>query len=653
MRMTLKRHMALWLMIVLLSGCCVSAETAVQEKPFMATTKMETLPEVGWQKTAVFPDWKGYTDDTLAMNSMISFQGYHGQGTITLSVSDEVESFTLYVNEAKCDTAALTGGIWTIDISGATRDGVNTLQVSNILPLGQEKAIEVYVPYPVVMEDADSLEGIQPLALKLIDDIIESDIAHGFTSAQLAVVRNGRLIVNRAWGTVNAYNPDGTPRTDSAPVTTDTLYDLASVTKMFSINYAVQKLVTDGTLDIDTPIVDILGDGFADDTLDFAYADVETPPDHETQIAWKRGLTIRDVLRHQAGFPAGPHYNDPNYDMSLLDVGEPGSNLCLAANREETLRAICKTPLFYEPGTKTLYSDVDYMLMTFVVEAVTGQRLDAFMKESFYAPMGLEHTTFLPLENGFSAGDCAATELNGNTRDNLVFFDGIRTETIQGEVHDERAWYCMEGVSGHAGLFSNAADLAKLASVMLSGGYGEHRFFSRNVIDLFTAPKAANFGQWGLGWWREGDDQRVWYFGTQSAPNTVGHQGWTGTLVMIDPSRSLVIAYLTNKINAPVTDEANPNKFNGGCYTASTLGFVPQILSIGMDSEADITDQLLDLLSDMVAESLKLVPEGVDADHPYVKNAKSKLHVLRNWMGDGAEYQAFVDALPNESVLSE
>jgi CubicO group peptidase (beta-lactamase class C family) len=249
------------------------------------------------------------------------------------------------------------------------------------------------------------------------------------------------------------------------------------------------------------------------------------------------------------------------------------------------------------------------------------------MKETFYKPMGLTHITFNPLQNGFSKDDCAATELNGNTRDNLLDFKGYRTETIQGEVHDEKAYYSMGGISGHAGLFSNASDLARLASAMLTGGYGKHRFFSRNVMDLFTAPKKEDAANWGLGWWRQGDDQRVWYFGTQADSRTFGHQGWTGTLTMIDSVRNLVIVYLTNLRNTPVTDKYDDaNVFDGSWYTAGTLGFVAQILSIGMDSRQDISGQLLDLTEDMAAESLKLLPEGVaaDSDHPAARNARSK-----------------------------
>ena len=651
------RIASLLLAAALLCGCAFAAgaETAaeaVAKAGLFRVAGAAGIPDCQWQKTAAFPDWKGYTDDTLAMNSMLSFEARHGQGTLWISVSEDVESFAFYINGFPCDTAGLGPGTWSVDFSAVAADGVNTLQVSNILPLGLKEAVTVCIPYPTVLEGDGSPEGIRPEALRLVSDIIESDVNHGFSGAQLAVVRHGRLVFEKAWGHVSGYEPDGTRKADSTPVTADTLYDLASVTKMFSVNYAVQKLVTDGQLDIDAPVAEILGSSFAEDTLDIVYQGAENQPDTETQKAWKRELTVRDLLRHQAGFPAGPHYCDPDYDMSLQGKGKPGSNLCYARTREDTLEAISRTPLLYEPGSKTVYSDVDYMLLTFVVEKITGMRLDKYMKETFYAPMGLDRVTFLPLENGFSPEDCAATELNGNTRDGSVSFPEIRTETLQGEVHDESAWYCMGGVSGHAGLFACASDLAKLASVMLTGGYGENRFFSRDVIDLFTAPKSFDFGQWGLGWWREGDDRRVWYFGTQSSSDTVGHQGWTGTLVMIDPSRDLVVVYLTNKINSPVVDPAaNPNGFAGNCFTASTLGFVPQILSIGMDTDTDVSGQLADLAADMAAESLKKIPEGAGPDHPYVENALSKIDVLRKWAfaSGNQEGLLFADAL--ESML--
>ena len=643
----MKRILICCLCLTLLCSCTALACGAEMKGDELLLIREDTLPEQMWQKTASFPDWKGYTDDTLAMNSMLSFRFSSGQGMLWLRVAEGTESFVLYINGRRVDTSSAAPGIWRVDFSSAAVNGTNTLQVSNILPLGKANAVEAFVPYPVVLEGNGSLEGIRPETLQLISDLISSDVAFGFPSAQLAVVKNGRLVYENAWGHTNSYAPDGTPRTDAPPVTTETMYDLASVTKMFSVNYAIQKLVTDGRLDIRTPLVEILGDDFAADTLDLAYLDAKISPDLETQIAWKRALTVRDLMCHQAGFPASLHFNDPDFDMAKQAKGLPGSNLCYAADRRQTLEAISRMPLYYQPGTATIYSDVDYMVLCFVVEAVTGERLDRYMKESFFEPLGLRHIAYQPLENGFSPDDCAATELNGNTRDHHAFFEGIRTETLQGQVHDERAWHCMEGISGHAGLFSSASDLARLASVMITGGYGPNRFFSRNVIDAFTAPKSFDAGQWGMGWWREGDDQRVWYYGTQSASNTVGHQGWTGTLAMIDESRDLVVVYLTNSINSPILDENHINSFRGGRYTAATLGFVPQVLSIGMDTDGDVTGQLLDLAADMAGESLKLIPADADENHPRVKNAYSKIAVLRKWAeaagNDG--WLAFADSL--------
>ena len=613
----MKKMLCVCLVLSMLCAGLGRAEVADGGTP-MALTSLAALPEADWQYTVQFPDWKGYVDDTLAMNSMFSFRFYHGQGTIYLEVAPGVTGFNLYVNGVKYDTAGVGEGLWTADIAGAAVDGVNTLQLTNLRPGGIEQAVTVYIPYPVVLPGDAAEAGIRPEALELISDIIEADIAQGFTSAQLAVVKNGRLVVQQAWGRVNSYNPDGSANPDAAPVTNDTLYDLASVTKMFSVGYAVQKLVSEGLLSVDTPVVELLGDAFAEETIDLTYAGVDNPPDIDTQKAWKRSLTLRDLLCHEAGFPAAPNYNDPDFDFASQQRGQPGSNgnIIYAADREATLQALFRTPLMYPPHSRTLYSDADYMLAGFIVEKVTGQRLDRYLAQNVYGPLGLDRVTFLPLENGFAPDDCAATELNGNTRDNNVSFPGVRTETLQGQVQDERAWYCMEGVSGHAGLFASATDLAKLASAMLTGGYGECRLFSRNVMDLFTAPKGVDYGQWGLGWWRQGDGQRPWYYGTQAAPGTVGHQGWTGTLVMIDPSRELVVVYLTNKINSPVLSASELNKFVGGCFTASTLGFVPQLLSIGMDGQGDISGQLLDLLADMAVESLGKIPEDADADHP-------------------------------------
>ena len=597
---------------------------------------MERLPSAQWQKTASFPDWKGEADNSLAMNSMISFLGYHGQGTMWLDVAKDVESFQLYVNTAAFDTAAFRPGVHRLDFSAAAVDGVNTLQITNILPRGLKNAVTAYIPYPTVFPGDFLASGIRPEALRLVNDLIQTDIDHGFPSAQLAILRNGRLVYENAWGKLNSYFPDGAPKLDGPDATPDTMYDLASVTKMTTANLALQKLATDGKLDVTTRVADILGQAFVEDTMEIRFAGYPYPG-LETVKAWKAGLTVRDVLCHQAGFPADPQYHNPRFDAARRTYDPAAVNPLYAGSdhspqtRENTFRMLCKTPLLYRPGTETVYSDADYILLGFIVEAVTGQRLDKYLRETFWQPMGLTRVSYNPLENGYTADDCAATELNGNTRDGRISFPGIRDYTLQGQVHDEKAWYAMAGVSGHAGLFACARDLAKLGYLMLTGGWGEHRFFSPTVMDFFTAPKSATVGNWGLGWWRQGEDQRPWHFGTQAPSRTIGHQGWTGTLLMIDPSRQLVIAYLTNKINSPVEKNEKTIRFSGSDYTASTLGFVAQILSIGMDTDHDVTEQLNSLLSDMAAESRKLIPEGAEEDHPAVRNAKSKEEALKKW----------------------
>lgn len=589
----------------------------------------------GWQGEPVFPNWKGYVDDTLAMNHMYTFVGYAGHGTLCVEPESGLTGFNLFVNNRQINTAAMAaGGVWNVDISGQTINGRNTIQVGGIRPRG--KKVTVRVGYPTVQEGSLQDVGIDRDALELLEQIIQADVNNGFPSAQMAIVKNGKLVYQNAWGKVNSYNPDGTPKTDSPAVTNDTLYDLASNTKMYTANYALQYLVTQGKADLDSRLVDLLGSAFVEDTIDITYNGYENPG-LKVNKQWKAELTLRDILRHQAGFPADPQYYNDSYDQSSQSIVPGAVNVLYSGSdgstetRTETLHSIFKTPLMYEPGTKTVYSDVDYMLLAFVIEKITGKGLDVFLKETFWDPMGLTRTTYNPLQNGFAPNDCAATELNGDTRDGYVSFTGARTVTTQGQVHDGKAYFCMAGISGHAGLFSTATELAKLASVMLTGGYGENRYFSRNVMDAFTAPKKEDAANWGLGWWREGDNQRCWYFGTQSSPNTIGHQGWTGTLTMIDPSENLVVVYLTNKINSRITDPANVNEFNGNWYTASTLGFVAQLLYQGLQNHGtDPNNAYSALLEDMAESKFALVAEGgsVPATHPLVRSGYAVLEAM-------------------------
>lgn len=510
--------------------------------------------------------------------------------------------------------------------------------MSEIEHYGIKNAVEVFVPYPVVVDGSPQDEGIRPESLALIAGIISSDVSHGFPGAQLAVIRNGRLIYSNAWGKTDTANPN------SPEATRETLYDIASVSKVLTVNYAVQKLMTEGRLDVDAKISDILGAEYLNATIKAPYASASL----KTIRAWKSSVTVRDVMRHRAGYPPEIHYYDKNYDLAAFKHNEKSINPLYsgitpnAETRAKTYRAILRTPLQYQPRTKIKYSDVDYMLMCFVIEKISGMTLDKYLAENFFRPMGLTHITYNPLRNNFAPERIAATEIKGNTttRGEAVNFPGLRDYVLKGEVHDEKAYHSMDGVSGHTGIFANAEDTAILLSAMLTGGYGGHKFFSRNVIDMFTSTQGKDKGRWGIGWWHEGKDARLWYFGTQSHSDTFGHQGFTGTLVAVDHSRNLVVAYFTNKLNTPALVPLRKRKTSVGNWdTSSTLRFVLQVLGTGIDGKENVSEQLSALLYDMAGGSLKLLPEGAGKNHTSVRNAESKIDLLmtRNEYRDTAE----------------
>ncbi|MBQ9416724.1 MAG: serine hydrolase [Clostridia bacterium] len=601
---------------------------------------IKALPDWQWQKDVTFPDWLGFVSNNLPVNSCLGFFGYHGQGQLYLSVSPRTQAFSLFLNGKRADTSVLEPGqCYVLDFSDCSLDGRNTLQISCIHAQEEKDCVRVCIPYPEILPGTPRSVGLNPRALTLVRDLVRSDIAHGFTSAQWALVKDGRLVASEATGLANSYFPDGKRRKRGPRVTTKTLYDLASVTKMFAANYSIQKLVSDGKLDLSTKVCEILGPSFVDDTIELAYANMPSYPGLDVIKEWKASLTLRDLMCHQGGFPPDPSYYlltkdarrqvyDPEAVNVLYSGIEPSEE-----TRQKTVQAICKTPLMYQPGTKTVYSDVDYMILGLAVEKTVGMDLDRYLKKTFFEPLGLTRLTFNPLQNGFEPQDCAATELQGNTRDGSLRFDGLRRQTLQGQVHDGKAWHSMAGISGHAGLFGNAEELVKLGSVMLCGGYGSHRFFSQTVIDHFGGPKSPFDGTWGIGWWRQGEDGRVYYYGTVSDSSVIGHQGWTGALIAIDPHNRMVLAFLTNKINSPVTDPSlSKDTFDGNWFTTSTLGFATQILTLGMIPGADFDAMAKDLLCDMVQDSIRLIPDRpLPPDHPSIRNAKSKLALLRAW----------------------
>lgn len=415
--------------------------------------------------------------------------------------------------------------------------------------------------------------GLSEDGLADLNAYLDAQVAEGFPSAAAVVTRHGKRVHEYATGWARKYStttlPDGTiepaellPAAQWQPTSTGTLYDLASNSKMYATNYAVMMLVSQGLLDLDRTIRSFPGwEAFSDAST--VYTGKWTVGDGiDAEHTGKDTLTVRDVLHHEGGMLPDPMYHSAKVagELYYQNTSDP-------SDRAGIIDTICRTPLAQAPRTGYIYSDVDFMILGLLVEQVTGQRLDDYLENGLYAAMGLEATVYNPLSKGFAATDCAATELNGNTRDGGVDLgtapDGepayIRRYTVQGEVHDEKAYYTLAGVAGHAGLFSTLSDMSALTQVMVNEGvYAGQRWMERDVVAEFVAPygdtpEAASTSTHGLGWRvspPKGDT--YWYFSWGPSRTAIGHTGWTGTLTVIDPQRDLTVTLLTNQRHSPV-----------------------------------------------------------------------------------------------------
>jgi CubicO group peptidase (beta-lactamase class C family) len=287
------------------------------------------------------------------------------------------------------------------------------------------------------------------------------------------------------------YEPDVTP---------DTLFDLASVTKVITTTTMGAILYERGLLELDAPVAGIVPEFLADNCG-------EVDPR-------RRDITFRMLLAHSSGLPA--------YEKLYLS----------AHTRGELLLAAITTGLSADPGTHAEYSDIGFIILGAALERIAEESLDSFCQREIFGPLTMTHSTFNP-----------PAEMRNKippTAEDRTF----RSRTIQGEVQDENA-YVLGGVAGHAGLFSTAQDLAVFSHTMLECGSGASPLIRPETINLFTRCESSPPGtSRALGWdTPSSPSQSGKYFG----PRAFGHLGYTGTSLWIDPVRQLSVTLLTNR----------------------------------------------------------------------------------------------------------
>ena len=526
-------------------------------------------------------------DDSIFPNNYLAFTAYKGQAYIYFWAQG-LASFDLYINNQKVPTQSIcTGKPMCFDASPYIQNGRNMLYIAALTPAGngmaqEQPSLQVKIPYPVILPLSNSQEALKKQqkdapysaeTLEIVDQLLTAETEAGFPGAQLVIIKDGMMIKNSAYGAISRVDSAGNPLDEVTPVTEKTLFDLASNTKMYAVNFAIQKLISERRL------------ALTDTVHHFFPQFVDTK---KSKIKGKADITIFDLLTHQSGFPAGRAYSQKIKKLK---------NVSKKSYREHTFDLIMETPFVYQPRTTMIYSDINYMLLTYIIEKVTGVGLAEYVADNFYRPLELDRICFTPLRQGFTLDEIAATEIKAKPRSQTVINSAQATELIHGTVHDSEAYTAMEEISGHAGLFANAESIAVLAQVMLNnGGYGVKRFFDPAVAGYFTAQQAL-VSSIGFGWRRQGAQEYTWAFSPLASAGTFGHTGWTGTRTIIDPVEHLIIILLTNAKNTVPAHNTRNSRFEGDYYLAKQYGAITALIyeAFRQPTQAQLESMLIEL----------------------------------------------------------
>lgn len=370
-------------------------------------------------------------------------------------------------------------------------------------------------------------QGLDSRRLAKIDTIMARSIAkQAIPGGVVLVAKNGQVVFEKSYGYYDYKK--------TRPVSTETIYDLASITKILATTQAVMFLESRGLIDMDKPIGRYIP---------------------ELRNTNKEHLILKDILAHEAGLVAFiPHYTKtveggqwkPEYYRAAAEQGYtlPVSNEMFAMNslRDSiwtwTVKSELRKPESNRKKYSYVYSDLTMYLMQALVEELTNQPLDEFLEQNLYNPLGLYSMTFNPV-NKYPIDFVAPTE------EDVAF----RKRQIQGYVHDPGA-AMYGGVAGHAGLFGKANDLAVLMQMMLNGGkYADVEFIDKETVMEFTDRQSTQSRR-GWGWDKpEPEKGKGGSAGNMAPKSTFGHTGFTGTCVWADPENDLIYVFLSNRVH--------------------------------------------------------------------------------------------------------
>ena len=340
---------------------------------------------------------------------------------------------------------------------------------------------------PALTRAKPSAAGMSSKLVPRLDSVIRAAIAdHATPGATIAVARRGKLLLLKGYGHTDWAR--GAPRANDS-----TMYDMASLTKVVATTTAAMILEEEGRLDLNRTVASYL-------------------PEYD--VPDKRAITVRMLLTHTSGIRS----NFPLWKE--------------AKGREQYFAGMVTFPLVHEPGSAVEYTDWNMVLMQFIVERLTGQTLDQFVEARVFGPLGMRDTRYNPSES--LKPRIAPTET-----------EDFRGGQVWGVVHDETAW-ALGGVSGNAGLFSSARDLAVFAQMLLNGGsYGGVQVIKPSTVARWTARQRPDASR-ALGWDTPSPQSSAGRF---FSFRSFGHTGFTGTSIWADPEKELFVVLLTNRVN--------------------------------------------------------------------------------------------------------